>query len=133
MRQNRSRSGSDQIRYLKSEALIIATTVMAAAAGEAGNPSPRSTDTIVGVTAPGAAEAETALHPTPYKGKLVSALLVGNSQISTGFTPLGTMGKETATPMTVLGDKVGKFMKKRLLHFGFGNFAKSRIKPDLPP
>jgi hypothetical protein len=106
---------------------------MTAAAGATGNPSPWPTDTIVGVTASGATEAKAALHPTPRKGKLVSAFLVGNSQIDTGLTPLATMRREAAAPVTVLSDKMCKLMEKRLLHLGFGNCEKGRIEPDLPP
>jgi hypothetical protein len=106
---------------------------MGAAAGEACDSAPWPTDTIVGVSASGAVEAEAALHSMPYKGQLVRALLIGNSEIDTGLSPLGTMGRETATPMPVLGDEVCKLVEKRFIHLGFGNFLKSRIEPDLPP
>ena len=61
-------------------------------------------------------ETITALHPTTDKGKLMGALLVGNSQIDAGLAPLGTMGGNPAPAMAMLGKKVGQFVKQCLLH-----------------
>jgi len=87
------------------------TSVVVAAAGETGDSTTGSSDSLMGLAASGATEAVAALHPAACEGELMSALFVGNSEIDACLTPLETMGSNPAGPMAVLGDKVGQFVQ----------------------
>jgi len=108
-------------------------SVVIAAAGEAGDSTTGSSDSLMGLAACGATEEVAALHPASSEWKLMSALLVGNSEIDAGLTPLETMGSNPAAAMAVLGDKVGQFVQEGLLHLGIGNFPQGGIEPDFLP
>ncbi len=86
------------------------TTVVVAAAGEAGDSTTGSTDSLMGLAASGTTEAVPTLHPASSEGELMGALLVGNSEIDAGLTPLETMGSNPSAAMAVLRDKVGQFV-----------------------
>jgi len=79
---------------------------MGAAADEACKTPPGPANAGMALSATRTVEAVATLHPSTNKGKLVSALLVGNPEIDAGLTPLRTMGGQPATAMPVLGEKM---------------------------
>jgi hypothetical protein len=79
------------------------------------------------LSATGATEQVAATHPAADKGELIGSRFLGNPKIPAGLPPFRTMGGQPPTPMAILGQKMGKFMKQCLLDLNFGDIAKGRV------
>jgi hypothetical protein len=62
----------------------------------------------------------------------MGSFFIGNPEIAAGLPPFRTMGGQPPTPMAIMGQEMGKFMKQCLLDLDFGDIAKGRVQPDLP-
>jgi len=79
------------------------------------------------LSATGAKEQVAALHPAADKGELMGSLFIGNPKITAGLPPFRTMGGQPPTPMAILGQKMGQFMKQCVLDLDFRDIAKGRV------
>jgi hypothetical protein len=114
----------------ETKAVVIDSSALGAAAGKAGDSSHRPSDTSVTLATGGTAKKIAAIHPPPLKRKLVGASLAGNPQIDTGLTPCLTVWREPAATMAMLGQKMGKLMKKSLFDLEFRDFQQGGVEPD---
>jgi hypothetical protein len=80
---------------------VVAAPVMAAAAGEAGDPAPREPDTLVALPAGRTAQQETAPHAAGNEGKPVGTPFAWDAEIAARNTPFPTVRGDAASAVPV--------------------------------
>ena len=80
---------------------VVAAPVMAATAGEAGDPAPREADTLVALPAGRTAQQETAPHAADNEGKPVGAPFAGDAEIAARNAPFPTVRGDAAATVPV--------------------------------
>jgi hypothetical protein len=105
---------------------------MQATAGEAGHATPGEANSLVTLTASGAAQDVAAFHAAAGQRQTMGGLFPGNAEIATRQSPLGTVRLQSPAAMAEPGQQMGQFVQQGALDFLLGDAAYRGIKPDFP-